>query len=147
MLNCAFMPYSAADRQSGGMTASRIAVAFGAFVLALTSSALTQSGDPNVSGRWRVAITFDQGPIAGTFDLKQQGEGVTGRFVASFTGGDVPVEGEFSHGKLTLSGTTSGGPHPGQRLDFSADVKGHDAMSGMLSWEPGDFAWTAERIK
>ena len=129
------------------MTLSRVALVFGAVVLALTASALAQSHEPNVSGRWRVAITFDQGPVAGTFELKQEGETVTGRFVASFTGGDVPVEGEFSHGKLTLSGTTTGGPHPGQHLDFSADVKGHDAMSGMLSWEPGDFAWTAERIK
>jgi hypothetical protein len=124
-----------------------IVLTVGAIALALTAAAPAQSHDTSVSGRWRVTITFDQGPVTGTFDLKQQGETVTGRFAAGFTGGDIPLEGEISHGKLTLSGTTTGGPHPGQQLDFAAEMKGPDAMSGMLSWEPGDFAWTAERLK
>ena len=129
------------------MRTTRLAFVCTVLALAFAVAPRAQAPDPNVSGRWRVTMTFDQGPVVGTFDLKQEGETVTGRFASGFTGGDVPVEGEFSHGKLTLSGTTTGGPHPGQHLDFSANVNTTDAMSGMLSWEPGDFAWTAQRIQ
>lgn len=128
------------------MKRSHLALACGAVVL-LAAGVFAQTHAHEVTGRWRVYITFDSGPVAGTFDLKQEGERVTGRFSAGFTGGEVPVEGELSHGKLTLSGSTTSGPHPGEQLDFVADVKTNDAMSGTLSWQPGDFAWKAERSK
>ena len=111
------------------------------------ASAAQATKPVDLSGRWRVSVTFDQGTIPGTFDLKQEGEFVKGRFSATFTGGDVPVEGDFSHGKLTMSGSTTGGPHPGEQLDFTIDVRTEDAMSGTLSWSPGNFVLSAERIK
>lgn len=110
----------------------------------MAGSATAQQHAADVTGRWRVSITFDSGQIAGTFDLTQEGERVIGRFTAPFTG-DVPVEGEMSHGTLTLSGSTTGGPHPGEQLDFAGEMKTNTEMSGTLSWQPGNFAWKAER--
>lgn len=93
-----------------------------------------------------MSITFQQGVTPATLELKQQGEAVTGTLDASFTGGPMPIEGEFSNGELTFSGSTTTGPHPGMQLDFIAKLNG-DKLSGMLSWQVGDFSWTAERVQ
>jgi hypothetical protein len=79
--------------------------------------------------------------------LKQEGETVTGTLNTGFTGGDMPIEGEYADGELTFSGSTTTGPHPGMQLDFTAVVETNTTMKGTLSWQVGDFQWTAERVK
>jgi hypothetical protein len=101
---------------------------------------------PTVAGKWRMSIVFDDSPRAAGLELEQHGGKVRGRLIASFAGGEVPIEGEFADGKLTFSGATTGGPHPGMQLDFSATLKNDDSLAGTMSWQVGDFAWTAERI-
>jgi hypothetical protein len=93
-----------------------------------------------------MSIVFNDGPRAVGLELKQDGRKVTGRLVASFAGGEVPIEGEFVDGKLTFSGATSGGPHPGLQLDFSATLKEDDSLAGTFSSQIGDFAWTADKL-
>ena len=100
----------------------------------------------NLSGRWEATFMFDT-PITGVLELTHQGDTVTGRLNTGFTGGDMPVEGGYADGKLMLSGSTTSGPHPGMQLDFTAALESDNKMKGMLSWQVGDFPWTAERIK
>ena len=114
-------------------------------VLALTATLPAWSQAPAVAGKWRMTIEFaDEARPAG-LELKVDGQKVTGRFVAAFAGGDIPVEGELTNGTLTFSGSTTGGPHPGMQLDFSATLK-DDKLAGAMSAPFGDFRWTAERL-
>jgi hypothetical protein len=105
-----------------------------------------QANTPSVSGKWRMSIVFNDGPRAAGLELKQEGRKVTGRLVASFAGGEAAIEGEFIDRKLTFSGATSGGPHPGLQLEFSATLKEDDSLAGTFSSPIGDFPWTAERL-
>jgi hypothetical protein len=111
----------------------------------LTSGVLGQSHG-SVSGKWRMTVTFPQQTAAGTLVLKVEGERVTGTLDAGFAGGSIPIEGEFSHGTVTFSGSTTAGPHPGLQLDFTAKLN-DDGLAGTFSWQVGDFPWTGERAK
>ena len=114
-------------------------------VLALSVTLPAWSQTPAVAGKWRMTIEFTDESRPAGLDLKVDGRKITGRFVASFAGGDIPIEGELTNGTLTFSGSTTGGPHPGMQLDFSATLK-DDKLTGAMSAPFGDFRWTAERL-
>ena len=116
---------------------------FAVFVLGVTFSAAAQS--TGFAGKWRMTIEFaDESRPAG-LELEVDGQKVTGRFVASFAGGDIPIAGDLTNETVTFSGSTIGGPHPGMQLDFSATLK-DGKLSGSISAPFGDFRWTADRL-
>ena len=114
-----------------------------ACVLGASVSAMAQA--PDVAGKWRMTIEFTDESRPAGLELQLEGQKVTGRFVASFAGGDIPIAGELTTDTLTFSGSTTGGPHPGMRLDFSATLK-DGKLNGSMSAPFGDFTWTAERL-
>lgn len=87
----------------------------------------------------------DEARVAG-LEIVEKDRSVTGKFVASFAGGEVPIEGEWADGTLTFQASTTGGPHPGMSLDFTATLKDNATLAGTMSAPFGDFAWTAQRI-
>lgn len=105
-----------------------------------------QAAPLGVAGKWRMSIAFPNGDRAAGLELVQQGNTLTGRFVAAFAGGEVPLEGEWTNGTFTFSASTTGGPHPGEQLDFSSTLGEDGTLAGTLSASFGDFRWTAERL-
>lgn len=100
----------------------------------------------NAAGKWKLTIQFDSGANESGLELKIAGKKITGRFIAAFAGGEVPVEGEIEGETITFTAATTGGPHPGMQLDFSATLKGTDTLSGKLAAPFGEFAFTGERV-
>jgi hypothetical protein len=113
-------------------------------LVALTAPVLAQS--KTVAGRWKMAIQFTDETRPAGLEIVLKGREVSGKFVAAFAGGDVPIEGEIDGDALTFSASTTGGPHPGMQLDFSATLKGDGTLAGKLSAPFGDFSWTAQRL-
>lgn len=105
-----------------------------------------QSTPSGVAGKWRMSIAFPSGDTAAGLELVQQGTKLSGRFVAAFAGGEIPLEGEWADGRFTFSASTTGGPHPGEQLDFSGTLQEDGTLAGTLSATFGDIRWTAERL-
>ena len=99
-----------------------------------------------VAGRWKMAIQFNDDTRAAGLEIDLKGSAVSGKFVAAFAGGEVPIEGEVEGNTVTFSASTTGGPHPGMQLDFSGTLKGDGTLDGKLSAPFGDFSWTAQRL-
>ena len=99
-----------------------------------------------VAGRWKMTIQFTDDARPAGLEIVLKGREVSGKFIAAFAGGDVPIEGEIEGDTLTFSASTTGGPHPGMQLDFSGALKGDGTLAGTLSAPFGDFSWTAERL-
>ena len=131
-----------ADRSTSLRCVTSLAILC-AFVVAPLAA---QPGSFTFAGRWKMSIAFTDGAHPAGLEIRVDHQQVTGKFVAAFAGGEVPIEGELSAGKLTFSASTTGGPHPGLQLDFSASAKDNDTLTGQLSAPFGDFSWTAERI-
>jgi hypothetical protein len=128
-------------------TAERLGRSSGSGVAQLRPTALAMTWAPaNVTGKWRMTITFNDGPRQAGLELEQSGRKVAGRLVATFAGSDLALEGEFANGQMTMSGSTTGGPHPGMQLDFAGTLGDDGALRGTLSSAMGDFKWTAERL-
>jgi hypothetical protein len=72
--------------------------------------------------------------------LEQNGRKVAGTFASPH--GDMPVEGEFVDGALTLS--TVSRDRDAEPITFRATLKG-ETLSGYLSSAMGDMTWTAAR--
>jgi hypothetical protein len=99
---------------------------------------------PSVSGKW--ALTVEAGPHGVTtmgLALKQDGKKVTGTFASPH--GDVPVEGTFVDGSLTLATIATGADSP--EVSFNAKLKDTGTLAGYLSSPMGDMKWTADRVK
>jgi hypothetical protein len=108
---------------------------------------MAHASQNTAAGAWKMTIQFsDQARPAG-LELVVKGDAVSGKFVADFAGGEVPIEGEVANGNVTFQASTTGGPHPGMSLDFTATLKDNATLAGTLSAPFGDFAWTAERVR
>jgi hypothetical protein len=101
---------------------------------------------PALAGRWKMVIQFNDEPRPAGLEILLKGNAVSGKFVAAFAGGDVPIEGELAGRTVTFSASTTGGPHPGMQLDFSATLNGDGTLTGKMSAPFGDLTWTAERL-
>jgi len=120
------------------------ALAITVLVGAATLAAAFQNR-PALAGKWRMTIEFADEARSAGLDLELNGQKIKGRFIAAFAGGDMPIEGTVMDDTVTFSGTTTGGPHPGMTLEFSATLKG-STLAGSMSAPFGDFPWTAERL-
>ena len=100
-----------------------------------------QKAASSVTGRWTMSVKG--GPHGDTpmgLVLEQKGKKVTGTF-ATPHGDDLPVDGEFAEGTLSIA-TAGGGD---ARISLTAKLKADDTLEGYLSSQMGDMTWTARR--
>jgi hypothetical protein len=135
---------------------TRLTIAFTAltFVLAIGTAApraaATQqkpdqkkSDAPAVAGTWTLSAETPHGAMDFTLTLKQDGEKLTGTFVTQ--GGEIPVAGEAAKGTLTFKMTKQPENYP--MLSFKARLKDDGSMTGTMSSDNGDMAFTGKRAK
>ena len=103
------------------------------------------SQPPSLNGKWRMTIEFPDEARSAGLELERNGEKITGRLIASFVGGEIPIQGSLKDDVVTFLGSTTGGPHPGMTLEFSATLK-NDMLAGLMSLPFGDLRWTATRL-
>ncbi len=114
-------------------------------VFALTGGLIMAQHHETIAGKWNVSV---QGEVAGghhltsvVLELEQDGTKIIGNFLIP-EHGDLPLEGEFVNGKLTLHATEDAF----MKLDLTAQLKENGQLAGTLaSPMMGDYAWTAER--
>ena len=110
-------------------------------------AARAQSNAAGFAGNWKLMIAFHDEARPAGLQIVVKDHAVSGTFVAAFAGGEVPIEGEIADGKLTFQVSTTGGPHPGMSLDFTATLKDNATLAGTMSAPFGDFTWNGERIR
>lgn len=93
-----------------------------------------------VAGQWTLNVKSPHGEVGMALDLKQDGSKVTGT-LATPHGDNLPVEGEFAAGTVTLA--TAGSSDA--RITMTAKLKDDGTLDGYLSSQMGDMTWTARR--
>jgi hypothetical protein len=127
--------------------AAILATAIGSLAMPSCHAAHAQARPAGAAGSWKMTINFSDEARAAGLEIVIKDRAVSGKFVAAFAGGEVPIEGEIADGTLSFQASTTGGPHPGMSLDFTATLKDNATLAGTMSAPFGDFAWTAERIR
>jgi hypothetical protein len=109
-----------------------------------TQSSRAQSAKSDratVTGSWTLNVDDSpHGRMTMGLTLKQEGTKVTGTFASPH--GDIPVEGTFENGTLSLA--TNGGE---LSVTFNAKLNDDGTLAGYLSSTMGDMKWTGERVK
>jgi len=107
-----------------------------------------QKADPkaSIAGKWNMSVDVpQQGPMNSVLLLKQDGKKLTG----TLTGpqGEVPVEGEYTDGKISFAMSFQGS-NGSMSLGFSGALKDNGTLAGTLDFGQGQtLNWTAERAK
>ena len=100
-----------------------------------------QKAAPSVAGHWNVSVKGSpHGDVTMGLALAQDGKKISGT-LATPHGDDLPVEGEFVDGKLTIA-TRGGGD---MQISLTAKLKEDGTLEGYLSSQMGDMTWTASR--
>jgi hypothetical protein len=100
------------------------------------------AADVDVTGKWTMAVETQAGSGTPTFDLKQDGENVTGHYSGQL--GEAPVTGTVKGNEVVLTYKVSG---QGQELvvTYTGTVEG-DTMKGKVSLgEFGDGTFTGKK--
>jgi opacity protein-like surface antigen len=100
------------------------------------------AADANVTGKWTMQVETQAGAGSPTFDLKQEGDKVTGQYAGAL--GQAPVTGTVKGNEVTLSYTVSG---QGQEITvtYTGTVEG-DTMKGKVSLgEMGEGTFTGKK--
>jgi hypothetical protein len=96
---------------------------------------------PSVAGRWTMSVKGGPlGDVMMGLELAQDGKKVSGT-LATPHGDDLPVEGDFVNGTLTIA-TPGGGD---SRISLTAKLRENGTLEGYLSSQMGDMTWTASR--
>ena len=98
---------------------------------------------PSAAGKWTISAETPHGSMDFQLALKQDGAKLTGTFTTQ--GGEIPVAGEVANGVLTFKMTKDPEGYPA--LAFRAKIKDDGTMSGTMSSDSGDMAFTAKRAK
>jgi hypothetical protein len=112
-------------------------------LLVLSASLYAQQDKMGVGGKWHVTV---EGTAMGhTFpeidlEIEQNGRKVTANFMIP-EHGDLPMEGEFVDGKLTMRATEDGY----MKMDLKAELKEDGTLAGHVNGIMGDMPWTAKR--
>jgi hypothetical protein len=116
--------------------------------LLLTAAALAAlaspsfAGDVDVTGKWTMAVETQAGSGTPTFDLKQDGETVTGHYKGQL--GEAPVTGTVKGNEVTLTYKVNA-----QGLDLTVTYTGTvegDTMKGNVSLgELGEGTFTGKK--
>ena len=97
----------------------------------------------NVSGKWRFQVETNQGTGAPEFDLKQEGEQITGTYTGLF--GTQPVTGTVKGNRLSI---TIEGDYNGQTIisTYEGKITGFRSMEGIVNFnEQIEATWTAKK--
>ena len=99
----------------------------------------------DVTGTWTFEVMLDAGSGSPTFELKQQGETVSGKYIGML--GEAPLSGTVKEGRIRFTFTVE---QSGERIEavYEGSVEGSDAMHGKATY--GSFAsgtWKATRKK
>lgn len=91
----------------------------------------------SIAGTWDMTLQSHQLALV----LKQDGKKVTGTLM--MPGKDIPVEGEYADGKLTLATTESGA----MQMKLEGKLQEDGTLAGEFVSSRGKSTWTAERLK
>lgn len=97
----------------------------------------------NVSGKWRFQVETDQGTGAPEFDLKQEGERLTGTYTGLF--GTQPIMGTVKGNRLSM---TIEGDYNGQTVvsTYEGKITNFHSMEGIVNFnEQIEATWTAKK--
>ena len=112
---------------------------------ALSLSLYAEQEKAGIAGKWD--LTVDGMAMGHTFphvdlELEQNGKKVTGNFMVP-EHGDLPMEGEFNDGKLTMH-STEDGYIP---MDLNAQLKEDGTLAGTVKAVIfGEMTWTGKRV-
>jgi hypothetical protein len=106
----------------------------------------TTSATATIAGKWTMSVESPRhGVLSLGLVLEQEGQRVTGTLANPHGEKDLPLEGEFVDGTLTLS-TNNDASDP-MHFTGTAQLKDDGTLAGSLSSSDGDLTWTAARIK
>ena len=97
----------------------------------------------NVSGKWRFQVEINQGTGTPEFDLKQEGERLTGTYTGLF--GTQPITGSVKGNQLSM---TIEGDYDGQTIvsTYKGKITGFNSMEGIVNFnEQIEATWTAKK--
>jgi hypothetical protein len=122
---------------------------FAGFMIVFTLFAgllIAQQAPKTITGMWEVAIVGESSTghhfPSVKMELAQDGKKVTGNFIIP-DHGDLPIEGVFADGKLTMHATEDGY----MKMDLIGTVQADGSISGNVKGPMGDMKWTAQRAK
>lgn len=113
-----------------------------AVALAAQTSTPKKNEAPGLTGKWTMTLQTSEGSMTLALTLKQDRNAVTGVWSTPHDT-DVPLEGEFKDGALTLASPET---HEMQ-VSFTGKLKADGSLAGTLSSAMGDMTWTAKRAK
>jgi uncharacterized lipoprotein YajG len=98
----------------------------------------------SIAGKWDMTAETPQGATPVTLVMKLDGKKVTG----TLTGpqGEIPLEGEFADGKLTMTITIQGGAGE-MSVTFNGTLKEDGTLAGTFDFGQGAMNWKATRAK
>src|SRR5262245_59351425 len=113
-------------------------------IVTLFAASISAQNNTSIAGNWDVAITGGPDghhPPSAVFEIEQKGTKITGNFMIP-DHGDLPVEGEFQKGKLTLHSTEDAF----MQFTLTGTLKDDGTLGGTIESQMGTMTWTAKRI-
>jgi hypothetical protein len=95
---------------------------------------------PTIAGQWTLeAADGPHGAMTMALKCEQKGSDVAAALNIPHIG-DIPMQGEFVKGKLSLRAGTGA-----EAMTLSATLKDDGTLAGFISSERGDMKWTGKR--
>jgi hypothetical protein len=116
-----------------------------AVLAAAPLTAASQAKASAIDGKWNMTVAGPDGnpmPVAAVF--KTDGKKLTGSLTSPQ--GEVPLEGEYTDGKLKFAITIPQDSGP-MNIGFAGNLKDDGTLEGVASGPFGELAWKAERVK
>jgi hypothetical protein len=98
----------------------------------------------SIAGKWDMTAETPQGTTPVTLVMKLDGKKVTGTMAGPQ--GEIPVEGEYAEGKLTMSITIQGGSGD-LSITFTGALREDGTLAGTFDFGQGAMNWKATRAK
>jgi hypothetical protein len=98
----------------------------------------------SIAGKWDMTAETPQGTTPVTLVMKLDGKKVTGTM--SGPQGEIPLEGEFADGKLSMTITIQGGSGD-MSITFTGALKEDGTLAGTFDFGQGAMNWKAQRAK
>lgn len=111
----------------------------------LAIGALAGFAADDLTGTWAAEVNLDAGSGSPTFEIKQQGNQLSGKYIGMF--GEEPLKGTVDGKSIRFTFTVAQG---GEKIEavYEGTVEGPDSLKGKATY--GSFAsgtWTAKRKK
>lgn len=113
---------------------------------AMAALAVAADNSQTVDGTWNLGMQGGDHVVPVALVLQQEGGKVSGTLM--MPGNDVPLNGSFQEGQLTLTGTMEGREHgASQQVKLTAKILDDGTMAGDFGSGTRSMKWTAERLK